>query len=47
VVFALLVVVSASALLLGGGRPVELAIVLGAWVVSAALLALRQLRRRR
>jgi phospholipid/cholesterol/gamma-HCH transport system ATP-binding protein len=47
VVFALLVVVSASALLLGGARPVELAIVFGAWVVSAALLVLRQLRRRR
>jgi phospholipid/cholesterol/gamma-HCH transport system ATP-binding protein len=45
--FALLVVVSASALVLGGGQPLELAIVVGAWVASAALLALRQLRRRR
>jgi phospholipid/cholesterol/gamma-HCH transport system ATP-binding protein len=46
-VFALLVVVSASALVLGGRQPVELAIVVAAWVVSAALLALRTLRRRR
>jgi phospholipid/cholesterol/gamma-HCH transport system ATP-binding protein len=45
-VFALLVVVSASALILGGGHPVELAIVVAAWVVSAALLGLRELRRR-
>jgi phospholipid/cholesterol/gamma-HCH transport system ATP-binding protein len=46
-VFALLVVVSASALVLGGAQPVELAIVAGAWIVSAALLALRRLRQRR
>ncbi|HWF50800.1 MAG TPA: ATP-binding cassette domain-containing protein [Solirubrobacteraceae bacterium] len=46
-VFALLVVVSASTLILGGGHPVELAIVVGVWVVSAMLLALRHLRRRR
>jgi len=46
-VFALLVVLSASALVLGGGQPIELVIVLGAWVVSAVLLALRHVRRRR
>jgi hypothetical protein len=46
-VFALLVVISASALILGGGHPVELAIVVGAWVVSAVLVGLRHLRRRR
>jgi phospholipid/cholesterol/gamma-HCH transport system ATP-binding protein len=45
-VFAVLVVISASALVLGGGQPVELAIVGGAWTLSAALLALRHLRRR-
>ena len=46
-VFALLVVISASALVLGGGHPLELAIVGGAWAMSAALLALREVRRRR
>ena len=47
VAFALLVVISASALVLGGRQPLELVVVVAAWAVSAALLALRHRRRRR
>ncbi len=44
-VLFLLVGITASALVLGGRQPIELAIVIGVWIVSGALLALRYLRR--
>jgi len=44
-VLFLLVGITASALVLGGHQPVELAIVIAAWIVSAAALAVRYLRR--
>jgi phospholipid/cholesterol/gamma-HCH transport system ATP-binding protein len=42
--FAVLVVITASVLVLGGAQPLELAFVIGAWVVAAALVALRRAR---
>ena len=47
VALVLLVTLTASALFLGGGQPLELAIVIAAWVLAGALLALRQARRPR
>jgi phospholipid/cholesterol/gamma-HCH transport system ATP-binding protein len=41
---ALLVTLTASALVLGGGHPLEFAIVIGAWALAGALLALRYAR---
>jgi phospholipid/cholesterol/gamma-HCH transport system ATP-binding protein len=47
VAFVLLVTITASALVLGGGQPLEFAIVIGAWAVAGAVLALRQARKPR
>jgi phospholipid/cholesterol/gamma-HCH transport system ATP-binding protein len=44
---AILVTITASALALGGGHPLELAIVIGVWVVTGVLAALRLSRGRR